>query len=156
MPLSHFSDILFSRRLSALSCAALLTAALCSAGHSSPLHKHVQLKVKPPELRTTTLPVHPNLPTTNVVGGGAASAMPFNLLWDADTQGNFIMSMTGDLQGHIWVGTEDQGLWRFDRSAPSGKQWTQFNSKNGLGDDNCYALTCDRLGRIGQEPSITA
>ena len=76
------------------------------------------------------------------------NTVPFTLPWDANTQGNFIMSMTGDRQGHIWVGTEDQGVWRFDRSARAGKQWTQFNSKNGLGDDNCYALTCDRLGRI--------
>jgi len=73
---------------------------------------------------------------------------PFTLPWDANTQGQFIMSMTGDRQGHVWVGTEDQGVWRFDRSAPAGKQWTQFTSKDGLGDNDCYALTCDRLGRV--------
>ena len=40
---------------------------------------------------------------------------------------------------------------RFDLSVPIGKQWTQFTAKNtggGLGDDDCYALACDRLGRI--------
>lgn len=78
----------------------------------------------------------------------AAIPVSFNVPWDANVQGNFIMSMTGDRQGHVWVGTEDQGVWRFDRTAPAGKQWTQFNSTNGLGDDDCYALACDEAGRI--------
>ena len=61
--------------------------------------------------------------------------------------GNFIVALAQDLQGNIWVGTEDKGVFRYEPKAP-GKQWTQFNSKNGLGDDNAYAIACDKLGRV--------
>jgi hypothetical protein len=57
--------------------------------------------------------------------------------------GSFIVALAQDLQGNIWVGAEDKGVFRFD-----GKEWTQFNSKNGLGDDNAYAIACDKLGRV--------
>ncbi len=58
------------------------------------------------------------------------------------------MALTGDRQGHIWVGTEDNGVWRYD---PTKKQWTQFTAQStggGLGDNDIYSLTCDRLGRV--------
>ncbi len=58
--------------------------------------------------------------------------------------GNFIMSLCRDLEGNLWVGTEDQGVLR---GTPDGK-WTQFTTKDGLGDDNGYAICCDRLGRV--------
>jgi hypothetical protein len=57
----------------------------------------------------------------------------------------FIMSMCRDLQGYIWVGAEDEGVCRYD---PSTGQWTRFTVKDGLGDNNGYAVACDRLGRI--------
>ena len=82
---------------------------------------------------------------------GLATPAPPAVPWDSGKQGGFVTSLTGDRQGHIWVGTEDNGVSRFDPAAPSGKQWTQFTAKNtggGLGDDDCYSLTCDRLGRI--------
>jgi frataxin-like iron-binding protein CyaY len=62
--------------------------------------------------------------------------------------GNFIVALAQDLQGNIWVGTEDKGVFRYDPKAAEGNQWTQFNSKNGLGDDNAYAIACDKLGRV--------
>ena len=62
--------------------------------------------------------------------------------------GNFIVALAQDLQGNIWVGTEDKGVFRYDPKAAEGKQWTQFNSKNGLADDNAYAIACDKLGRV--------
>ena len=68
--------------------------------------------------------------------------------WDANAQGQFITSLCRDNAGHTWIGTEDQGVWRFDPSAPTGKQYTHFTVKDGLGDDNAYALACDKAGRI--------
>ena len=58
--------------------------------------------------------------------------------------GNFIVALARDLDGNVWVGTEDQGVLR---GTPNG-DWTQFTTKDDLGDDNGYALCCDRLGRI--------
>ena len=68
--------------------------------------------------------------------------------WDANAQGQFITSLCRDLHGSIWIGTEDQGVWRFDPSAPKDKQYTHFTTKDGLGDDNAYALACDKAGRL--------
>lgn len=58
--------------------------------------------------------------------------------------GNFVMALCRDLDGNVWVGTEDNGVLR---GAPDGK-WTQFTTKDGLGDDFGYALGCDEQGRI--------
>jgi len=65
-----------------------------------------------------------------------------------EKQGRFIVSLTGDKWGNVWVGTEDNGLWKYDRTLQIGKRWKQFTSKNGLGGDSCYSLACDRRGRI--------
>ena len=58
--------------------------------------------------------------------------------------GNFIMALARDLDGNVWVGTEDKGVLR---GTPNG-EWTQFTTQDGLGDDNGYAICCDRLGRV--------
>ena len=68
--------------------------------------------------------------------------------WDANAQGQFITSLCRDNSGHVWIGTEDQGVWRFDPSDSAGKQYTRFTTKEGLRDDNAYALACDKAGRI--------
>ena len=68
--------------------------------------------------------------------------------WDANAQGQFITSLCRDLQGNTWIGTEDQGVWRCNPSAPKDTQYTHFTTKDGLGDDNAYALACDKAGRI--------
>jgi hypothetical protein len=65
--------------------------------------------------------------------------------WNPERQGAYIMSMMVDRSGRIWVGTEDNGLWMYDKAAAD---WRQFTSKDGLGDDDVYALAQDRLGRI--------
>ena len=62
----------------------------------------------------------------------------------AEAAGQFIMSLCRDLEGNVWVGTEDHGILR--RSIND--EWMQFTQSDGLGDDNGYALCCDRLGRI--------
>jgi hypothetical protein len=77
---------------------------------------------------------------------------------------HFVMSMSEDLQGRIWIGTEDEGVWCWDLRASLADQWLHFTRKNTggpdepngatieagswLGDDNAYALACDKLGRI--------
>ncbi|MGI4791442.1 MAG: ligand-binding sensor domain-containing protein [Janthinobacterium lividum] len=68
--------------------------------------------------------------------------------WNAGTQGQFITSLCRDTTGHVWIGTEDQGIWRCDPTAPKDNQYTHFTTKDGLGDDNSYALVCDKAGRI--------
>ena len=72
------------------------------------------------------------------------SALP----WDAEHQGRFLESLAQDRQGHTWVATEDQGVWRFDPAAPAGQQWTQFTTKDGLGSDDVYALLVDSHSRV--------
>lgn len=89
--------------------------------------------------------------------------------WDADKQGRFITAMCRGLDGSIWVGTEGNGVWRYDSEEKNQrKAWTQFSrastggkpevcgpaltagteNENALGDDFAYALACDQLGRI--------
>lgn len=68
--------------------------------------------------------------------------------WDTGTQGGFVTSLCQDTQGRVWVGTEDQGVWRYDPTAPAGKQYAHFTQKDGLGDDDAYALACDKQGRV--------
>lgn len=70
------------------------------------------------------------------------------LPWDSVHQGQFTQSLTHDLQGNIWVATEGQGVWRFNPHAASSRQWMQFTSKDGLGSDKVYALSCDARGRL--------
>lgn len=68
--------------------------------------------------------------------------------WNGDKQGKFIVALAPGAQGEVWVGTEDHGVWRYNPQAIEGDQWTQFTSKDGLGDDNGYALAVDKLGRV--------
>ncbi len=56
--------------------------------------------------------------------------------------------MCTDRQGDLWVGTEGAGIQRFEPSATKWHEWTQFTTKDGLGDDNGYAIACDHRGRI--------
>lgn len=59
-----------------------------------------------------------------------------------------MLSLARDAAGRVWVGTEGNGVWRYESWAPPGRQWTQFSVKDGLGDDNAYALACDSKGRV--------
>jgi hypothetical protein len=67
----------------------------------------------------------------------------------------FVTSMCEDHQGRLWVAA-DNGLQYhpegcvecFDPSAPQLHQWTQFTTKDGLGDDTATAVACDHQGRI--------
>ena len=78
----------------------------------------------------------------------ASACLADALPWNPGAQGQFITSLCRDTTGHTWIGTEDNGVWRCDPSAPKDKQYTHFTTKDGLGDDNAYALVCDKAGRI--------
>ncbi|HEY3332353.1 MAG TPA: two-component regulator propeller domain-containing protein [Capsulimonadaceae bacterium] len=69
--------------------------------------------------------------------------------WDQKLAGQFVIRLAQDKRGCIWAGTEERGVWRYDpRAADPAQAWTQFTTKDGLGDDNGYALACDQQGRV--------
>ncbi len=74
--------------------------------------------------------------------------VPASFSWNRDVQGAFVVSLCRDQNGAVWIGTEDQGIWRYDASLPKDKAYTHFTRKNGLVDDNAYALVCDAKGRV--------
>jgi len=77
-----------------------------------------------------------------------APILTSSLPWDAGKQGQFVESLAQDRQGHTWVATEDQGVWRYDPASPAGQRWTQFTTKDGLGSDDVYALLVDSQSRV--------
>jgi len=60
-------------------------------------------------------------------------------------EASHIVSTLRDGRGDLWAGTEDKGVWRFDSQ---GRKWINYRVKDGLGDDNAYALTVDLQGRV--------
>ena len=58
-----------------------------------------------------------------------------------------MLSLVEDRQQRVWIGTEDQGVWRLDESQGR-PRWKQFTSPDGLGDESIHALACDTQGRI--------
>ena len=79
---------------------------------------------------------------------GAVACVADAPAWDIKVQGGFITSLCRDNHGCLWIGTEDNGVWRLDPSAPKDTQYSHFTHENGLGDDDAYALACDKRGRI--------
>ena len=70
-----------------------------------------------------------------------SSPMP---AWNPGSQGAFIMSMAA-LGKEIAIGTEDNGVWIYNQTTGVSRQ---FTIKDGLGDDDAYALKYDRSGRL--------
>ena len=60
-------------------------------------------------------------------------------------EAGFILSLTQDGRGDIWAGTEDKGVWQFQSQT---QKWRNFRVKDGLGDDNAYAVAVDSVGRV--------
>lgn len=54
-----------------------------------------------------------------------------------------INALLEDLQGRLWVATENGGLFQFD-----GKKWQNFKTTAGLPSDKIYGLTLDKNGSI--------
>jgi len=71
----------------------------------------------------------------------STSATPFS-------EKPFVMSLAQDKADGIWVGTEGEGIWKYEGSAPAEQRWRRYTTSDGLGDDYAYAMACDRLGRI--------
>lgn len=51
---------------------------------------------------------------------------------DGNTQRQFITSLCRDNTGYVWIGTEDNGVWRCARSASKDKQYTRDLTKDEL------------------------
>jgi hypothetical protein len=75
----------------------------------------------------------------------AQATLTAALGWNRDKQSGFAEAVATDMVGNIWVGTEGSGLWRYDAAS---KSWSQFTTKDGLGDDCVYALAVDPQNRI--------
>ena len=88
---------------------------------------------------------------SNLLSGNLATFPP-NIPWDSTSQGAYVTALTRDGSGNLWVGTEGNGIWEFTRSFSSGpyawKQFTNASTSGAIGDDNCYSLACDGLGRL--------
>ena len=67
---------------------------------------------------------------------------------EARRQIKFVTCLCRDTQGDVWIGTEDAGLWRYDPKASVTADYVHFAAADGPGDDNVYALACDKAGRI--------
>lgn len=65
-----------------------------------------------------------------------------DLGYDKNANGGFVTALMRDGNG-LWSGTEDQGVAHLQ----AGK-WTHYTTKDGLGDNDAYALGRDRLGRV--------
>ncbi len=65
-----------------------------------------------------------------------------------DCPAKFVVSLASDLCGNVWIGTEDEGCWRYT-PAPEGKgEWMQFTGRDLGGDDSVYAIGVDKLNRV--------
>jgi len=64
-------------------------------------------------------------------------------------QGIWIRSLFVDRSGMIWAGTNDRGLWQYDRSAGQLWQYThQTNDKRTLSNNTVYNILQDNPGNI--------
>ena len=74
------------------------------------------------------------------------SAAPFS--YDAPHQGSHVAAMALDSAGSLWVGMEDFALWNRTVDNEGQQRWRQFTVKDGLGDNNAYAVAGDHQGRV--------
>lgn len=68
--------------------------------------------------------------------------------YDAPSQGSHVASLALDKDGSLWVGMEDFALWHRTATNRGEQNWRQFTVKDGLGDNNAYAVACDHQGRV--------
>jgi hypothetical protein len=62
----------------------------------------------------------------------------------AGLNAKFIFAIISDGGNGAWIGTEDEGVFHYNANG----KITQYTTKNGLGDNNAYALAIDKLGRL--------
>ena len=84
--------------------------------------------------------------------GGALGARPVSAApqfsYDAPRQGSHVAALAVDGAGSLWVGMEDFALWHRTVSDRGEQVWRQFTIKDGLGDNNAYAVAGDWQGRV--------
>ena len=56
-----------------------------------------------------------------------------------------VMAIAPDARGNLWVGSEMEGVYRYETAT---RRWTQFTPNDGLGDNYAYAVAVDRMGRV--------
>ena len=70
----------------------------------------------------------------------------------ADVQaavGPYAVSVAQQADGTVWLGTEGEGVFRYNERAAVGHQLTQFSTRDGsLADDTVYALCVDKENRV--------
>jgi hypothetical protein len=57
----------------------------------------------------------------------------------------FLTGLAEDPSHNLWIGSEEDGLWRLD---PPKNKWKQFTAKDSLQDTSIYAVACDKSGRV--------
>ena len=80
------------------------------------------------------------------LGARPVSAAPFS--YNAPTQGSHVAALATDEAGSLWVGMEDFAVWNRTVNDRGEQQWRQFTVKDGLGDNNAYAVAGDGRGRV--------
>jgi streptogramin lyase len=83
-----------------------------------------------------------------MMGNLASAAEPVKRWATIREPGDFVVALANDPGGYVWIGTEDNGVWRYDPKAEVPKHIKKFSTKDGLGDDNAYAIAVDKLGRV--------
>jgi hypothetical protein len=90
--------------------------------------------------------------------GAPAGATPYEAACLLEKNRRFVESLCFDLQGRLWIGCEQGvegtreasvgGVQCWDPTKPPLEAVCAFTERDGLGDDNVYALACDLQGRI--------
>ena len=102
--------------------------------------------------RTSKAGVQPPLAFDILGGLKAVITNKPELLSDMPQPNSHVVALARDLQGNIWVGTEGDGVFRYDPDAEPESQWSQFTTNNGLGDNNTYPIACDQRGAYSVAP----
>ena len=81
------------------------------------------------------------------LGARPVAAAP-QFSYDAPTQGSHVAALAVDNAGSLWVGMEDWAVWNRTVGDRGEQKWRQFTVKDGLGDNNAYAVAGDKRGRV--------
>jgi len=62
--------------------------------------------------------------------------------------GAFVMSMCYDHNGVLFIGTEEEGIYSYDRRLPPQSRWHHWTTADGLGDSTAYCLCVDNKNLV--------
>ena len=74
----------------------------------------------------------------------AQSAVP----WNVGQQGGHVTALALGGADDLWVGMQDWAVWNLQTAPGGATRWRQFTVKDGLGDNDAYALATDKKGRV--------